>query len=182
MIVVKGRKVEVIMTRKEELFSYYESVKDRAVCVTLFIKMPTGETEVISNSNIDAKMAYIDKTYDDELVHSGCKQICIEDYAFACMDDAMDFGSAIMNMKEGHKVARKGWTEDNVFLYLTEASIVPFDKLRGNARKFVNRENVGRNNAIICEHIDMKATDGSIICGWQPSQADMLAEDWMVVE
>lgn len=71
MIVVNGRKVEVIMTRKEELFAYYKSVKDRAVCVTLFIKMPTGETEVISNSNIEAKMAYIDKTYDDELVHSG---------------------------------------------------------------------------------------------------------------
>ena len=45
------------MTRKEELFAYYKSVKDRAVCVTLFIKMPTGETEVISNSNIEAKMA-----------------------------------------------------------------------------------------------------------------------------
>ncbi len=36
------------MTRKEELFAYYVSVKDRAVTVwtVSFIKMPTGETEV----------------------------------------------------------------------------------------------------------------------------------------
>ena len=32
---VYGRIVEVNMTRKEELFSDYESVKDKAVCVTL---------------------------------------------------------------------------------------------------------------------------------------------------
>ena len=172
MIVVNGRKVEVIMTRKEELFAYYKSVKDRAVCVTLFIKMPTGETEVISNSNIEAKMAYIDKTYDDELVHSGCKQICIENYAFACMDDAMDFGSAIMNMKEGLKIARKGWNGKHQYIQL--ASGISYKTPDG---KIVNCDHEAIGNRAIA----FVGTSG-VQMGWLASQADMLAEDWMVVE
>ena len=34
----------------------------------------------------------------------------------------MDFGSAIMNMKEGHKVARKGWNGKGMFLYHVPAA------------------------------------------------------------
>ena len=169
------------MTRKEELFAYYKSVKDRAVCVTLFIKMPTGETEVISNSNIEAKMAYIDKTYDDELVHSGCKQICIENYAFACMDDAMDFGSAIMNMKEGLKVARKGWNGKGMFLVLCPGNKVPADHMKvKEVKKFYQNEK--QDTVTINPHIDMKAADGTYVTGWLASQTDMLADDWYVVE
>lgn len=166
------------MTRKEELFAYYKSVKDRAVCVTLFIKMPTGETEVISNSNIEAKMAYIDKTYDDELVHSGCKQICIENYAFACMDDAMDFGSAIMNMKEGHKAARKGWNGKGLFVVYQKGypDGIPCNKQTAEAWGMKEGE------LFRCEpYLQINTVDGSHAM-WVPSIRDVLAEDWLMVE
>ena len=55
MIVVNGRKEEVIMTRKERLFADYEAVKDKAICVTLMVRMPGGEIEVISNSNVEIR-------------------------------------------------------------------------------------------------------------------------------
>lgn len=122
MIVVNGRKEEVIMTRKERLFADYEAVKDKAICVTLMVRMPGGEIEVISNSNVEDKMAYIDRTYDDDLVHANSVKIHIEDYLFERMDDPMDFGSAIMNMKAGHKVARKGWNGKGMFLYHVPAA------------------------------------------------------------
>lgn len=161
------------MTKKEKLFADYESVKDRAVCVTLLIKMPTGETEIISNPNLEAKMAYIDKTYDDELVHSGCKQISIESYAFECMDELMDFGSALMNMKEGHKVARKGWNGKGMFLFLadnidfdTPADLTCVQNLKGD---------------LTCPSIVMKTADNKFVVGWLASQIDMLAEDWVVL-
>lgn len=160
------------MTKKEKLFADYESVKDRAVCVTLLIKMPTGETEIISNPNLEAKMAYIDKTYDDELVHSGCKQISIESYAFECMDELMDFGSALMNMKEGHKVARKGWNGKHQYIQL--ASGISYKTPDG---KIVNC----KHEAIGNHAIAFVGTSG-VQMGWLASQADMLAEDWMVVE
>ena len=161
------------MTKKEKLFANYEKVKDKAVCVTLLIKMPTGETEVISNPNLEAKMAYIDKTYGDDLVHSGCKQICIENYAFECMDEPMDFGSALMNLKEGHKIARKGWNGKGMFLFLadnidfdTPADLTCVQDLEGD---------------LTCPSIVIKTEDNKLVVGWLASQTDMLAEDWVVL-
>lgn len=91
------------------------------------------------------------------------------------------FGEAISRMKRGHKVARASW-DCRVFIYLTEGSIVDFDSLKGKAAKFINKETTGLDNACICSHIDMKNAQGNIAVGWLASQADMLAEDWLVVE
>ena len=84
----------------------------------------------------------------------------------------MNFGAAIECLKQGYAVARKGWNGKNMFLYLTEGSIVDFQDLRGNARA---------DAACINPHIDMVAADGSVVVGWLASQTDMLAEDWEVV-
>lgn len=93
----------------------------------------------------------------------------------------MDFGEAIRALKSGKKVARSGWNEKGMFLYLTEGTVVPFGRLHGNAAKFVTEQATNRSNAFINSHIDMKAADGSMAVGWLASQADMLAEDWAVV-
>ena len=172
MIVVNGRKVEVIMTRKEKLFADYEAVKDKAICVTLMVRMPGGEIEVISNSNVEDKMAYIDRTYDDDLVHANSVKIHIESYAFERTDDPMDFGSAIMNMKEGHKVARKGWNGKHQYIQL--ASGISYKAPDG---KIVNC----KHDAIGNQAIAFVGTSG-VQMGWLASQADMLAEDWLIVE
>lgn len=174
MIVVNGRKEEVIMTRKERLFADYEAVKDKSICVTLMVRMPGGEIEVISNSNVEDKMAYIDRTYDDDLVHANSVKIHIEDYSFERMDDPMDFGSAIMNMKAGHKVARKGWNGNGMFLFLadnidfdTTADLTCVKDLKGD---------------LTCPSIVMKTANDKFVVGWLASQTDMLAEDWKIVE
>jgi hypothetical protein len=31
----------------------------------------------------------------------------------------------------------------------------------------------------IAPHIDMRAADGTLVIGWNASQADMLSEDWL---
>lgn len=171
---VCGRRVEVSVTKKEELFAAYEAVKDKAICVTLFVRMPGGEIEIISNTNVEEKMAYIDQTYDDDLVHSNSVKIHIEDYSFECMDDPLDFGSAILNLKEGHKVARKGWNGKGMFLCLatsidfnTDADLSSVQNLCGD---------------LVCQSVVMKTADNKFVVGWVPSQADMLAEDWTIVE
>ncbi|MBQ8688018.1 MAG: DUF2829 domain-containing protein [Ruminococcus sp.] len=94
----------------------------------------------------------------------------------------MNFGQALEALKQGKKVARTGWNGKGMFLYLTGGSIVPFEKLTGNAKAYVNEENTGLSDACICPHIDMKAADGTIVVGWLASQADMLVEDWTIVE
>lgn len=152
------------MTRKEELFAEYAKVKDKVSNITLFIKMPTGETEIISNPRVLEKMAYIDKTYNDNLVHSNCDKIQIENYVFETLEETMDFDSAILNLKEHYKVVRKGWNGKEMYITLIPA---------GNAMY----QGYDMQNCI-----GMKTADNKMQPGWVPSQADMLAEDWIVVK
>lgn len=49
------------------------------------IHMPDGETETIINPKVAEKIAYIDKTYNDDLVHVNCKDIYIEYVIFIKM-------------------------------------------------------------------------------------------------
>lgn len=99
--------------KKSELFKQYQDLKasgEEVDCVILYIHMPTGEQEVIVNPNVEEKIAYIDRTYDDDLVHANCKQIYIEDAIFTVdHESAMDFGAALDAMKEGAKVKLPSW-------------------------------------------------------------------------
>jgi len=92
----------------------------------------------------------------------------------------MTFGLAIEAMKKGHKVCRAGWNGKGMFTYLVKGRDVPRESLRNEAHfHYPLNTDTGIK---ICDHIDMKAADGSIVIGWLASHTDMLAEDWMIVE
>lgn len=76
----------------------------------------------------------------------------------------MNFGQAIEGLKEGKKVARKGWNGKGMYLTLIPA---------GNAmwQGYPMQDCIG-----------MKTADHKMQPGWLASQTDMLAEDWEVVE
>ena len=84
----------------------------------------------------------------------------------------MDFGSAIKAVKQGKSVARKGWNGKNQYVELARCI-----SYKGNAGELVNchHNNIG-NNALA-----FIGTSG-VQMGWLASQADMLAEDWYIVE
>lgn len=162
------------MTEKEKLFSAYESVKDKVICVTLYIRLSSGEIEVLSSCNVENKMVYIDRVYDDDLAHSNDVRVHIEDYSFECIDDLMDFSNALVNLKAGHKVARKGWNGKEMFLclatdidFVTNADLSNVQTLSGD---------------LVHKSIVMKTADNKFIVGWIPSQVDMLSEDWTIIE
>ena len=82
------------------------------------------------------------------------------------------FGEAISRMKRGERVARKGWNGRNQYIQLaTNISYIDAD---GNA---VNVEHEAIGNKAIA----FVGTSG-VQMGWLASQADMLAEDWVLVE
>ncbi len=164
------------MTRKEEFMRDYEAVKDKALeGITLLIRMPTGEIETILNPKVAEKVAYIDKTYNDDLVHANCDKIQIENYGFDFMDDEMDFGTALMNLKAGHKVSRKGWNGKGQYIEL--AQNISYQTGNAEHGTIVNCN----HDAIGNKAIAFVGTSG-VQMGWLASQADMLAEDWVVVE
>ena len=86
--------------------------------------------------------------------------------------DNMTFGLAIEALKKGLKVARKGWNGKDQYIELaTNISYVN----AGDEIINCNHDAIG-NKAIA-----FVGTSG-VQMGWLASQADMLAEDWCIVE
>ena len=82
------------------------------------------------------------------------------------------FGEAIRKLKAGKKVARKGWNGKNQYIEL--ATNISYVSANG---EIVNAEHEAIGNKAIA----FVGTSG-VQLGWLASQADMLAEDWIVVE
>lgn len=84
----------------------------------------------------------------------------------------MDFGKAIQLLKEGHKVQRSGWNGKNQYIEL--ATNISYKNTRN---EIINVEHEAIGNKAIA----FVGTSG-VQLGWLASQADMLAEDWRLVE
>ena len=86
--------------------------------------------------------------------------------------DCMSFGLAIEAMKKGKRVARRGWNGKNQHIELaTRISYMTSEGVFVN----VEHEAIGNKAIAFC------GTSG-VQMGWLASQADMLADDWEVVE
>lgn len=86
--------------------------------------------------------------------------------------DGMNFGLAIEAAKMGKKIARDGWNGKNQYVEL--ASCISY---KNSAGEIVNVE----HDAIGNKALAFVGTSGVQI-GWLASQADMLADDWKIVE
>ena len=89
------------------------------------------------------------------------------------LTDAMNFGLAIEAAKMGKKIARAGWNGKDMYVFLayeadfvTDADISEFDQ----------------QEVEVGDMLIMKTAQNTFQPGWLASQADMLAEDWYIVE
>lgn len=94
------------------------------------------------------------------------------DRAYRSFDGGMPFGSAIELLKMGFKLQRKGWNGKNQYIEL--ATNISYVTCSG---EIINSEHEAVGNKAIA----FVGTSG-VQMGWLASQADMLAEDWIVVE
>lgn len=81
---------------------------------------------------------------------------------------AMTFGDALVMLKAGERVCRAGWNGKGMWLVLINP---------GNA---MHTSAAGAFDMQPC--IGMKRVNNVMQPGWLASQADMLAEDWMLLE
>lgn len=86
--------------------------------------------------------------------------------------NAMPFGLAIEAAKLGFKIARQGWNGKGQYVEL--ATRVSYSNPQGEVYN-VNHKDMG-NKALA-----FVGTSG-IQLGWLASQADLLSEDWVIVE
>ena len=83
----------------------------------------------------------------------------------------MKIGEAIDVMKQGGRVRRSGWNGQNMHVYLEDC----FELVVNHPRGFTQRRHY---EPVLC----MFTAQGKHQPGWLASQADLLAEDWEVVE
>ena len=87
-------------------------------------------------------------------------------------DGTMNFGMAIEEARQGKKIARKGWNGKSQYVEL--ATCISYRNADGCE---INAEHQSIGNKAFA----FVGTSG-VQLGWLASQADMLADDWVVVE
>ena len=95
----------------------------------------------------------------------------------------MDFGKALAALKQGKRVARKGWN-GNMFLWLKPAAVVKAEWCKDPLLKQLAEENGGEIPALgtICMFTHDSSGRRAILTGWLASQSDLLLEDWEIIE
>lgn len=91
-----------------------------------------------------------------------------------------NFGQAIVSLKMGKRVARKGWNGKGMYLWLKEGVVIQMEWCKDPMLLRACESNNGTIEGLptIC----MKTADNKILTGWLASQTDMLANDWVLVE
>jgi hypothetical protein len=79
--------------------------------------------------------------------------------------NTMDIGQAVKHMREGGKVARRGWNGKNMYLRYNAGG----DSIRA--------ENSSDVEGVLAPHVLMKTAQGDLV-PWLCSQTDLLATDW----
>ena len=97
----------------------------------------------------------------------------------------MTFSEALVELKNGEFLARRGWNGRGMFIYYVEGSEPKIEELIGRAKEAWTKGFANSETAFILPHIDMFTHDSSgriaILSGWLASQSDMLADDWEIV-
>lgn len=98
------------------------------------------------------------------------------------------FGQAIGSLKHGFLVARQGWNGKRMFLFMRPFDILSDEfitdtvkSLPYNFKQWIKNHPNADRERIFQQYICMKASDDSIVNGWNASQTDMLANDWVLV-
>lgn len=82
-----------------------------------------------------------------------------------------DFSVALNALRQGKRIARKGWNGKDMYLYL-----VPGSEFETNREPLLSL--LGRDTLVeYRSHIDMRTAQGDHV-PWVASQSDLLGQDW----
>lgn len=90
----------------------------------------------------------------------------------------MTFGDAIVMLKAGHKIARKGWNGKGMFVYLVPTAKYPasLNELGTVVDHSDEFGSVNYNAYMVIKNV------GGTVRKWVPNVIDCLAEDWTIVD
>lgn len=99
--------------------------------------------------------------------------------------EGLTFGIAVELLKKGCKLARDNWNGKGMWIALMPSIYLPPHNTEGNTLKVNDRtaKYIGANKPLDSQpYIAMWTAQGKWQPGWVASQADILAEDWTIVE
>lgn len=119
----------------------------------------------INGEHYPCKTDIFDKTYDPVLEQT----------------ELLTFGDAIQAAKQGHKVARRGWSGRGMWVIYNAGS-------KGQTHAMFDGsvyKNHGVDECEILPNFDMYTVNlegrRAMLVGWAASQTDMLANDWAII-
>lgn len=101
------------------------------------------------------------------------------------MNNYLNFGEILEFLKQGKRVARTGWNGKSMFIVLMPALYLPCFNSQAPGAKVNDRtaKHIGTDSPLDSQpYIAMKTATGQWQPGWLASQADILAEDWVVLD
>lgn len=96
------------------------------------------------------------------------------------MQKNLNFGQAIVALKQGQRVCRLGWNGKGMYLWLLPAANVKAEWCREPHLKAQAESNGGSIECL--GSIRMMTADRKVLTGWLASQTDILAEDWQILD
>jgi len=119
--------------------------------------------------------------YDDGYI-SWCPKARFEEVSRPV--GGMTFGQALEALKQGRKVARRGWNGKGMWLWLKPATTIKADWCKDPVLKQIAEAAGGEIPALgtVCMFTHDSTGRQAILTGWLASQSDMLLEDWTIVE
>ncbi len=88
----------------------------------------------------------------------------------------MDFGTAIIHVKNGRKIARAGWNGKGMFVVYQKGYPMGIPCNKQTAEAF----GINEGDLFVCNpYLQIKNVDGSASM-WVPSINDVLSEDWVL--
>lgn len=96
----------------------------------------------------------------------------------------LDFGVAIKALKEGKRVARKGWNGKGMFVFMQVPAVIQKDIIpkMQSLPQSVKDEFARRSEDIQYSNQLAIVNTNNLINGWAPSVSDSLAEDWEILD
>lgn len=97
----------------------------------------------------------------------------------------MNFGEALQALNDGFMVQREGWNGKGQFVYRTVGNTVSkdfipkFASLPDRVKEFLSKKG---EDVVFNSSLTLYNAQGQMQPGWAPSQGDLNAEDWNVVE
>lgn len=95
-----------------------------------------------------------------------------------------DFGSALKALKEGKRVARKGWAAPGLFVFMQVPATIQLEiipKMTSLPQSVKDAFDLREAPINYCNQLALVKPDNEIN-GWAPSVSDALAEDWIILD